>query len=162
MAIDTLAPRSRRSLLTGVAAGLAGVAAATLAGAQRVLAAGDDGTAIHVADIYDDVRNTTRLVNNTNNQPALRVGSNQGGDGISAFSHTGDALSGESDSRDGVYGHADTGTGVHGTQGNRRVPGLGRRHDPGLHGRGARHDRLAARLRGHQRLPAEHLRRAIR
>ena len=59
MAIDTLAPRSRRSLLTGVAGALAGAAAATMAGAQRVLAAGDDGTAMVIAGIYDDAQNTT-------------------------------------------------------------------------------------------------------
>jgi hypothetical protein len=114
MAIDTLAPRSRRSLLTGVAGALAGAAAATLAGAQRVLAAGDDGTAIHVADIYDDVRNTTRLVNNTNNQPAFRAGNNQAGNGLEGFSGSGSGVLGDSDSGAGVYGFTGTGTGVHG------------------------------------------------
>jgi hypothetical protein len=48
VAIDTITPRSRRSLLTGVLGGMAAAATATLAGAQRVLADGSDGAPVTI------------------------------------------------------------------------------------------------------------------
>ena len=104
MAIDIAIPRSRRSLLAGAVGGLAAAVTATLAGAQRVLAAGDDGQVLHVADYKADIRTTTTLANNTNNVTALRGINNQDGIGVTGFSA----------SYRGVYGSSLDGTGVAG------------------------------------------------
>ena len=118
MAIDISSPRSRRSLITAALAGAAAAAAATLTGAQRVLAAGSDGTPVLVAGVYDDARNETVIVNNTNNQNAFRAGSNQGGDGVQGFSNAGSGVSANSYSGSAVYGKSDHGTGVQGVSGD--------------------------------------------
>jgi len=111
MAIDTSALTSRRSLLVGALGGTAAAIAASVAGAQRVLAAGSDGTPILVAGIYDDATDTTRIVNNTNVQPAFRVGNNQGGTGLEAFSGTGTGVLGSGNGI-GVRGFTNDGKGV--------------------------------------------------
>jgi hypothetical protein len=105
MAIDTVVLRSRRSMLTGLIAGLAGAAAATLTGAQRVLAAGSDGTPVLVGGVYDDAQLPTRFDNVTNDY-----------DVIHAFSDRGDALVGESFGANGVHGISAyfNGSGVYG------------------------------------------------
>jgi hypothetical protein len=63
VAIDVSVRHSRRSLLVGVVGAVAGAAAATLAGAQAVFAAGDDGKAIHIGDSFIDVQSATYLSN---------------------------------------------------------------------------------------------------
>jgi hypothetical protein len=67
MAMNISSPRSRRSLLRAALGGIAGAAAATLTGAQRVLAAGgDDGSTMHVGEAFFDAQTTTRLSNSAN------------------------------------------------------------------------------------------------
>lgn len=128
MAIDTTMVRSRRSLLTATLAGLAGAAAATVAGAQRVLAAGDDGTPMAVAGGYVDVRHTTLLSNQSNDQTVFETSSFfHGGTAVRAYSDTGIGVLSNSDadygvfgytnSGEGVFGRATSGTGVHGVAG---------------------------------------------
>ena len=85
---------------------------ATVAGTRRVLAAGDDGTPVVVAGLYDDATETTRIINNTNNQSAFRGGNNQAGDGVEGFSRTGSGVHGHSTQGVGVQGWTSTGTGV--------------------------------------------------
>jgi hypothetical protein len=119
MAIDTTMVRSRRSLLTATLAGLAGAAAATVAGAQRVLAAGDDGAVVHVGESFTDVRSETALTNNTNDETALRGINNQGGIGVRGSSYAYQGVTGVSLLGTGVYGlshgqGAGKGRGVHG------------------------------------------------
>ena len=46
MALDMTSPRSRRALLAGALGALGSAAAATVTGAQRVLAAGSDGETV--------------------------------------------------------------------------------------------------------------------
>jgi hypothetical protein len=105
MASDTVMLRSRRSVLTGMIGGLAGAAAATLIGAQRVLAAGSDGSPVLVGGVYGDAQLPTRFDNVTNDY-----------DVIHAFSDLGDALAGESFRANGVHGISDyfNGSGVYG------------------------------------------------
>ena len=79
MAIDLTSRSNRRSLLTAFGAAIAGAAAATLTGAQRVLGAGDDGSVIHVGDSFQDVRTPTSLVNVSNGSTVFFAQS--GGDG---------------------------------------------------------------------------------
>ena len=109
MAIDVTAARSRRSLLAGVLGGTAAAVAATVAGAQRVLSGGegDNGTPIAVAGLYDDAHDTTRIINNTNNQTAIRGGNNQAGVGVEGFTSTGTGVLGDTGGTNGtaVKGH---------------------------------------------------------
>lgn len=116
MAIDTTLPRSRRSLLTGVLGGLAGAAAATLAGAQRVLAAGDDGAVIHVGDTYFGVGSLTWLDNSANDINVFAARNTAGGIGVIGYSGSSDGVKGQANSGTGVHGQAFTnpGLGVHG------------------------------------------------
>ncbi len=102
MAIDTTMVRSRRNLLAAALAGLAGAAAATLAGAERVLGAGDDGTAIHVAGVYADVRHPTVLANHTTSDGVLSVLNVSSGDGILATAESGTAIFAKSTSGNSV------------------------------------------------------------
>jgi hypothetical protein len=132
--IDTAARRSRRALLTSVLGAVAATAATAIAGAQRVLAAGDDGAIIHVGDFLTDVQSTTTLANNANNFAVMQLTSNGTGDalrtradsgvGVKAFSDgtaiqgtstAGAGVHGESGSHVGVEGVANTGIGVRGT-----------------------------------------------
>lgn len=118
MAIDSVTPRSRRSLLLGAVGAVAGAAAATLSGAQRVLAAADDGKNVTVGANFTQVGVTTKLINNSNKEPVLRVGSNQGGAGIEAFSWAGAAVDGQSSNTGvGVRAQSSGGIGVHATHG---------------------------------------------
>jgi hypothetical protein len=76
MALDPSTPRSRRAIL----AAAAGAAAATVVGAvtkpSLTRAAGDDGLAIHVGDLYADVQSQTTLGNQANDNIVLWVASN--------------------------------------------------------------------------------------
>src|SRR5438445_12272337 len=76
MALDTSTPRSRRAIL----AAAAGAAAATVVGAvtkpSLTKAAGDDGSTIHVGDLYADVQSQTTLGNQANDNIVLWVASN--------------------------------------------------------------------------------------
>ena len=112
MAIDTLVPRSRRNLLTGVLGGLVGAAAATLAGAQRALGVGgDDGTPVLVGGQYYDVRTETVFSNSTDGTTALSGRSQAGGYGLVGFSDSGTGVYGTSDGI-GVVGTTNGGIGV--------------------------------------------------
>jgi hypothetical protein len=124
MAIDTTMVRSRRSLLTATLASLAGAAASTVAGAQRVLAAADDGAIIHVGDVFINVATETALGNNFNNKTVLSGINNQAGIGVSGYSTTFQGVTGESGSGTGVYGSSygqgvGKGRGVHGEAGQK-------------------------------------------
>jgi hypothetical protein len=128
MAIDTTMVRSRRSLLAATLAGLAGAAAATVAGAQRVLAAGDDGTPVAVGGAYNDARTATAIVNQTNGATVLSLNNQQQGVGLEAHSSanvgvigqstTSSGVRGFSNSHAGVRGLSQGGTGVHGISGD--------------------------------------------
>jgi hypothetical protein len=61
MALTRDAVRSRRSVITAAVAGIAAAATATLTTAQRVLAQGDDGSVLHVADRYTAIYSHTEL-----------------------------------------------------------------------------------------------------
>lgn len=113
MAVDISSRRSRRSLITAALGGVAAAAAATLSGAQRVLAAGDDRSAIHVGDLYADIRSQTTLANQANDATVLYVASNP-----DAGHGSGTALIGYSAHGTGVRGNADNGTGVVGQSNN--------------------------------------------
>jgi hypothetical protein len=116
VALDVLARQSRRSLLVGAITAAAGAAAATVAGARAVLAAGDDGQTIHVADTWDDIRNRTQLANNANNNNLLEVFSDGHGLALYGFSRRGYGIEGTSfaANRAGVLGVSNAGTGVYG------------------------------------------------
>ena len=128
MAIDMRMVRSRRSLLTAALAGMAGAAAATMAGAQRVLAAGDDGTSVAVAGGYTDARHTTVISNQSNDQTVFQASSLfHGGTAVRAYSDSGIGVLANSDedygvfgytnAGEGVFGRATSGTGIHGVVG---------------------------------------------
>jgi hypothetical protein len=113
VAIDVTAPRSRRSLLASLVGGVAAAGAATLAGAQRVLGAGDDGAAIHVGDDHLDVRSETQLINKTNGNAVIRVGNRSNGKGIDAFTEgTGQAVFATTTSGTAVWGYGVNHVGV--------------------------------------------------
>jgi hypothetical protein len=126
MALDPSTPRSRRAIL----AAAAGAAAATVVGAvtkpSLTRAAGDDGMAIHVGDLYADVQSQTTLGNQSNDNIVLWVASNpdSGGGGATAqvgYSDHGTGVGGGSgvapvsSSSIGVFGTTSAGTGVKGT-----------------------------------------------
>ena len=138
MAIDMRMVRSRRSLLTAALAGMAGAAAATMAGAQRVLAAGDDGTPVAVAGGYTDARHTTVISNQSNDQTVFQASSLfHGGTAVRAYSDSGIGVLANSDedygvfgytnAGEGVFGRATSGTGIHGVVG---LPSNGTPHYP--------------------------------
>jgi len=102
--VDSVTHRTRRSLLLGALGGLAAAATATMAGAQRVLAAGDDGLNVQVGHDYLDARNATVLFNQTDDSTVFSASSGHGGDGVYGGSDTGD----------GVHAVSSYGTGVHG------------------------------------------------
>jgi hypothetical protein len=120
MALDTSTPRSRRAIL----AAAAGAAAATVLGAvakpSLTRAAGDDGSAIHVGDLYADVQSQTTLGNQANDEVVLWVASNPdsgfgGGTAVVGYSDHGIGVQGQSNSTGvGVYGVSSGSTGVHG------------------------------------------------
>ena len=123
MAIDTLSPRSRRSLMTGVIGGLAAAAASTLAGAQRVLAGTSDGTAVVVGDSYFDVGTETYLQNVTTEKSVLALYSAGGAPTLRVQNDhlVGVAIRGEvgSSTGTGIHGKASGGgTGVYGVSGD--------------------------------------------
>lgn len=114
MSIDSSLPRSRRTILTGAVGALAGAAAATLSGAQRVFAAGDDGSVIHVGDNYADVQSTTTLTNATNSKPVFVAAGHGTGPGLMGTSPDSYGVSGVSQTSVGVDGLSGAGVGVHG------------------------------------------------
>ena len=102
MGIELSQPRSRRGLLTGALGAVAGAAAATFAGARAVLAAGDDGKAIHVGDYLTDIRSETFLDNQTNGNPVLSVSGM--GPTIGAFSYSNVAIGATGANDHGIVG----------------------------------------------------------
>jgi hypothetical protein len=118
MAIDALSPRSRRSLLASLVGGVAAAGAATLASAQRVLGAGDDGTPIAVGDVLTDVRRETQMVNKTNGNYLFRLENRAMGGGLDAVAEgTGIAVRATGKST-AVAARGTTGTGVWATHGD--------------------------------------------
>jgi hypothetical protein len=123
MAIESNVRTSRRSLLTTVAAALGGAVAASVSGAQRVLAAGDDGNPIVVGGQYQDARHATGLWNltafgvavdlATDDGDGLRAGANSG-TGVTASATSGHGVFATSTTGEGVFGKSQQGTGVHG------------------------------------------------
>ena len=73
MALGLSERGSRRGLLAGAMGAVAGVMAATVAGAGRALAAGDDGQIVHVGDSFVDAQATTTLSNSANNNTVLAL-----------------------------------------------------------------------------------------
>ena len=59
MALETTERYSRREVLVGTVGAIGSAAAATVAGAQRVLAAGSDGETVVIGGDYPDVRSPT-------------------------------------------------------------------------------------------------------
>jgi hypothetical protein len=130
MAIDTTNPRSRRDILVGALGGVAASIAATLAGAHRVLAAGDDGKTIHVGDSLTDVRSETLLENASNDNALLVVLGN--GAALTARSASSHAISGLGDTDHGIVGttYASGHAGVVG----KGLAGHGSRDSTGVYG----------------------------
>ena len=108
MAIDTALPRSRRSMLTAFVGAVAGAAAASLASAQRVLAAGNDGATVVVGGSYLDVRTGTVLQNVTTDQTLLSLVSAGANPALDVVGNVGD----------GIHGYGTAATGVRGTTGS--------------------------------------------
>jgi hypothetical protein len=71
MALEARERYSRRALLAGALGVIGSAAAATITGAQRVLAAGSDGETVVIGGDYPDVRSWTRF---RSNQPDARPG----------------------------------------------------------------------------------------
>jgi hypothetical protein len=118
VAIDVSAPRSRRGLLTALVAGVAGAAAATLTGAQRVLGAGDDGQVIHVGDDFENAQTATVLINKTTEEYVFEASNRRGGAAIAGF---GSGVNSGGGNGVGLEGWSDAGTGVYAHVGN---PGI--------------------------------------
>jgi hypothetical protein len=143
MAGDTMAQRSRRAVLTAALGAAGAMVAGAMVGAQRVLAAGDDGTAVRIGNAYNDVRSETILRNTATNAPVLRIRSDgnpqwamsvtsaSGGEAIHAYcpgngiavhanSFGDNGVYGVSLKREGVYGlsSSDTYSGIHGQNAN--------------------------------------------
>jgi hypothetical protein len=118
VALDPSTPRSRRAIL----AAAAGAAAATVVGAvarpSTVRAAGDDGSTVHVGDLYADVRSQTTLGNQANDNIVLWVASNPdsgggGGTAVVGYSDHGIGVQGQNNtSGPGVRGISSSGSGV--------------------------------------------------
>jgi hypothetical protein len=113
MAIEMHALRSRRSLLVAVGASVAGAFAATVTGAQRVLAAGDDGKVIHVGNAFLDVRSGTYLQNKSTIDTVFEANC---ANGIGLLGRSGKSygVAGVSYHNAGVAGIGIDTTGVHG------------------------------------------------
>lgn len=109
MTVDT-APRTRRGFLSLLVAAASGAAAASIAGVQRALAAGSDGTPIAVGGLYTDARSLTRVSNNTDNTVVLEIVNNQSGRGLMAFSYGGTAIRAESWSGEALNATTQDGT----------------------------------------------------
>ena len=118
MAIDIGIRRSRRSLLTAAGAAVGGAVVASVAGVQRVLAAGDDGKVIHVGDGLAAVHLGTLLaiydLNSTESVFTVR----QGGQGVAldAGANHNAAVAGRSTLSNGVEGrsNSNSASGVYG------------------------------------------------
>jgi hypothetical protein len=109
MAIDTLAPRTRRALL-GAALGAAGATVATAIGRPiPVRAAGDDGTTIEIGGNYQDVQSQTTLINKHTDDYILYCKSED-----SAGFGSGVAIYGYGEHVQGVVGQSYDGQGVYG------------------------------------------------
>jgi hypothetical protein len=129
MKLDTTAARSRRSLLAGIAAGVAAVAAKTLAGAERVIAApGSDGLVMHVGQEFYDARTMLYVHNGTNDNYVIAAQSTAGGIALSGVSNTADGVSGVSSGSGGV--------GVRGVGKNYALGVYGESNNVGVEGKG--------------------------
>lgn len=120
MAIDSTSPRSRRHVLMGALGALGAAAAGVATTASGVLAAGNDGAAIHVGDTIADARTQTTLANSANDHVVLYVASNGdlghgNGTALYGWSAGGIAVQGSSSASSGVYGGSVQGYGVNGT-----------------------------------------------
>ena len=129
MALDPTTPRSRRALLTAAVAATAVTVVEAVVRPLPVSAAGDDGSVIHVGDLYADAQNQTTIANKANDGIVLYVASNPdtghgGGTAIRGHSHHGagvfgdselsNGVRGESASLNGVFGYSASGNGVRG------------------------------------------------
>ncbi|MFN8620633.1 MAG: hypothetical protein U0869_07830 [Chloroflexota bacterium] len=121
MAIETNVPRGRRSFLTAIAGAVAGVAAASLTSAQRVLAAGNDGSPINVGSRLLDIRSETYLQNASNSETVFTAFNTGSGIGIEAMSGDGVGLRGASRTSSGVRANSSFGAGLHASSGNERT-----------------------------------------
>src|SRR5690242_11507779 len=104
MALGLSERGSRRGLLAGAMGAVAGVMAATVAGAGRALAAGDDGQIVHVGDSFVDAQATTTLSNSANNNTVLALTS----DPANGFGR-GTALYAVSDGNDAIQATSKSG-----------------------------------------------------
>ena len=114
MALELSNRHSRRSLLIGIVGALAGAATATVAGAQAVLAASDDGKPLHVGDHDVDVRSTTSLRNKTTQNTVISAHAYSEGTALYGGSNAGSGVHGYSVSSYGVMGQSHAGMGVYG------------------------------------------------
>jgi hypothetical protein len=112
--VTSPARTSRRALLAAVLGGVGAAVAGSMATAQRVLGAGDDGAIIHVGEVLGDVRNPTQLRNYTNDLWVLQALNNQNGMGVWGKSVGGEGVVGQSTSGSGVEGLSSTGSSVKG------------------------------------------------
>jgi hypothetical protein len=84
--------------LTTFGSALAGAAAASVIGVQRVLAAGSDGQPIDVGGTYSDARTTTVIGSSDTQSPTLvSLGLGGSGTALEIGSGTGTGISGSSD-----------------------------------------------------------------
>jgi hypothetical protein len=123
MAVKMAIPRSRRSLLTSLGTAAAGAVAASVAGAQRVLAVGDDGQIIHIGDNWQDAQSTTAVNTNTDYDAFVAttyrlgsgvIGGSDAGNGVKGNSNSGLGTQGNSTTGPGTQGKSDSGPGVDG------------------------------------------------
>jgi hypothetical protein len=115
---------SRRGLLTAAGAAIAGATAATLAGAQAVLAINDDGRVIHVGNIFRHVQAETVLQNQANGATVLTVIATHGGSGLNAQSDSSYGVYATSETGMGVYGRSDSASGVYGQSHSTTLPAV--------------------------------------
>jgi hypothetical protein len=117
MTVDLSARQGRRTFLAAIAAAATGAIAATVTGAQRVFAAGDDGRPIVVGGSYTDAHSSTVITNKSSAETTFMVGSQGGGAAILALSRGGSGIDAGSDRFSGIRAHSDTGPGVHAMSG---------------------------------------------
>ena len=116
--------RSRRALLFGAAGGIAAALTATMGGAQRVLAAGDDGETVVVGGTFDDARSTTSLLNKGNSRDVLSAASGNAGTGVHGGSFDGYGVAGVSVAT-GVIGYSGPTTSMPAARQQTGVVGVG-------------------------------------
>lgn len=125
--------RTRRAVLTAVAAAGAATVASALAKPLPVAAAGNDGQSITVGGFLPDAFSQTTLANDNNNENLLWVASNANGAntgggiavtgyshwtlGVWGYTHGGTGVKGTSNGSTGVHGESNQGWGVYGVSG---------------------------------------------